>query len=313
VESETMSGLAEKQMKYKKKRVLGSDFEILNFSGIEEGKEFPHASKKTKDELLNNFSKDSKIAIYESFYSEPRVVTIKYHEDHKEYIEILSQKTHTLCQQFSFVFPYPIIKSLVENFIHANFFEPIISILDEGKTLKLSDQGQGITNKSAILKVGFTTANSYHKNFIAGVGSGFPTIEHYANMSGGTLTIEDNLIQGTVVTLSLIPYKNNLNLNKEPYQNICKNEPFSIHTIEDFNFPLPKSLSERQQEVLVAVTDCGFIGPSQLAKLFEISVATAYRDLQYLECQGYVHSDAGKRTITKEGLHYLETYIFGTN
>jgi len=316
VESETMSGIAEKQMKYKRTRASGSDFEILDFTGTDTRKEISSISQNTKVQAREDFSKDSKIAVYESPYSAPRIIHITYYSDLKKYIEELSQKTHQLCQQFTFVFPYPIIKSLIENLIHADFTEPVISILNEGKMLRIADQGQGIINKSHALQVGFSTARTYHKTHIAGVGSGLPTVAYYADMSNGSLIIEDNINKGTVITLNLAPRQNKSSTptNEQHPPSEQNNLYYDIQKLNQTTYPLStKSLSERQQEVLVAVTDCGFIGPSQLAELFEISTATAYRDLQYLERQGYVHSDAGKRTITQEGLHYLETHIFGTS
>ena len=40
-----------------------------------------------------------------------------------------------------------VIREIVENFIHAHFVEPIISILDGGNTIRFADQGPGIEDK----------------------------------------------------------------------------------------------------------------------------------------------------------------------
>ena len=37
-----------------------------------------------------------------------------------------------------------VIREIVENFVHAHFAEPIISILDGGDTIRFADQGPGI-------------------------------------------------------------------------------------------------------------------------------------------------------------------------
>ena len=42
------------------------------------------------------------------------------------------------------------------------------------------------------------------KNYIRGVGSGLPIVREYLESSHGTITIEDNLGTGAVVTVSLV-------------------------------------------------------------------------------------------------------------
>ena len=295
-----MSGSSESKIIYTQPMGPDADLEFFNLP------------KNITSQIKNDshYSKDVKIVIYESFCSSPRINTIQYISNTKKYIEKICQETHMLCQQFTFSFPYPIIKSLIENFIHTDFCEPIISIFNEGKTIRLSDQGSGIPNKDIARQVGFSTANSQQKDFIPGVGSGFPSIIYYSDMMGGNLNIEDNIKKGSVITLDI---SNNTNSAKDSIVQKTQTKKKTSNNYLSQEKVLLKSLSERQQEVLVAVTDCGLIGPSQLAEIFEISVATAYRDLQCLEHLGYVRSEAGKRTITKDGLFYLETYIFGNN
>jgi predicted HTH transcriptional regulator len=302
-----MSGLAEKHMQYKEKRGRSSDFEILNFDTVGEHAELFQAHQSSRTSSQESPSRNAKIVVYEPPHNTVKMLTVSYSKYHKEYIEELSLSTHRLCQQLGSTFPYSVINSLAENLIHADFNEPVISILDGGKTLRFSDQGKGIVNKRAAIQAGFSTATTHHKAHIAGVGSGFPSITHYASVSGGKLSIEDNLKQGTVVTLSLT--------SKEEHNPslVQENTPCSESNFEESKPLATLSLTERQQEVLVAVADCAHVGPSQMAELFEISVATAYRDLQYLEQQGYVRSVAGKRAVTEEGLNYLEGYVFGTN
>jgi len=302
-----MSSSAEKQMKYDPAKTADLNFEILDLSKPKEQAQSSHSSRETFRKHNEKLSTDAQIVVYESPHCSPQIVTIKHLSHYGDLIENLSVKTHQLCQQFDTVFPYTIIRSLVENFIHAEFAEPIISILESGNMLRLSDQGCGIKNKDAALLAGFSTAKAQHKTYISGVGSGLSNVLHYANMLGGTLTIEDNLNQGTVVTLSLPSNNGRTPLQEASRTAIPENTDIDY---EAFKPPTAMALTERQQEVLVAVKDCGHIGPSQVAELLDISIATAYRDLQYLEHQAYVYTKSGKRIITKEGIQYLDTFIF---
>ena len=47
-----------------------------------------------------------------------------------------------------------VIREIVENFIHAHFMEPIISILDGGNTIRFADQGPGIEDKELAFEFG---------------------------------------------------------------------------------------------------------------------------------------------------------------
>ena len=258
-------------------------------------------------------SKDVRIVLYESPNCSPYITIVSHHTPISSYIEEISQATHKISQMCDISFPYPIIKSLVENFTHADFCDPIISIFNKGASLRLSDQGKGISNKEACLQPGFTTAQVKHKNHISGVGSGLVNIKHFADMSGGTLLIQDNINRGTVITLCLQSSKDDNN----SHSGNTFSDSRKYFSEEDF-IPAPappkhSSLSIRQQEVLVTIADCENAGPSKIARLLGISVSTAHRDLQFLESHDYLLSKEGKRTITSEGIAYLEQYIFNSN
>ena len=91
-------------------------------------------------------------------------------------------------------------RELIENLVHASFAGVVITILDGGNTLRVSDQGPGIPDKDAALRPGFTSADATAKRYIRGVGSGFSVVTETLAGLGGTLEIEDNLGRGTVVT-----------------------------------------------------------------------------------------------------------------
>jgi Mn-dependent DtxR family transcriptional regulator len=64
-------------------------------------------------------------------------------------------------------------------------------------------------------------------------------------------------------------------------------------------------LSVRQKNVLALVLESGLAGPSLVSKELGVGISTAYRDLAMLEEVGLIASEAGKRTLTPEGLSYL--------
>ena len=98
-----------------------------------------------------------------------------------------------------------VIREIVENFIHAYFKAPTITILDGGNTIRFSDQGPGIKQKDLALEYGTSSATEEMKHYIRGVGSGLPYAQQYMVDKGGSLDIEDNLGGGTVVTISTHP------------------------------------------------------------------------------------------------------------
>ncbi|GAG73600.1 unnamed protein product, partial [marine sediment metagenome] len=88
---------------------------------------------------------------------------------------------------------YVVIKEIVENLIHANFNEVVVSIYKDGNVIRISDQGPGITDKKKAILPGFTTAKEDMKRYIRGVGSGLPIAKESIELSGGSMNIDDNL------------------------------------------------------------------------------------------------------------------------
>ena len=146
----------------------------------------------------------ARIAVYDDMAMVPRVVVIEP-TDIRAFLEQITESVFQLATQQGGDWSFMLIRELVENFIHASFVEVSISILDKGKTLVFSDQGPGIPNKQAALKPSFSSATKAMKRYIRGVGSGLPIVEEQLRLKNGTITIEDNLGHGTIVTVSLIP------------------------------------------------------------------------------------------------------------
>lgn len=144
----------------------------------------------------------ARIAVYDDMEMSPRVAVIEP-KDIRDYLAEITSTTYDLMTQQGGTFAFSMIRELVENYIHAAFVEPTISILDHGQTLVFSDQGPGIPNKRDAMRPSFTSATLEMKKYIRGVGSGLPIVEEYVRRNHGTITIEDNLGHGTIVTVSL--------------------------------------------------------------------------------------------------------------
>lgn len=178
--------------------------------------------------------------------------------------------------------PYTVIREVSENFIHAKFAEIIVSILDQGKTIRFSDQGPGITHKDKAQLPGFTSAVEPMKRYIRGVGSGLPIVKDYLDFSNGTITIEDNLECGSVVTISLT--------SQAGAQHAPK--------IESLTPPL----STREKDFLPFFLHEGALGVTDLVNLTGIPQSSTYVTLKKLEEYGLIEKTVNqKRMLTDLG------------
>jgi len=256
-------------------------------------KEKKNTNKKVSENKISSTVKKVRIALYDSFASTPQIIDLQEDEIRK-FMDLLSQKTYQYSHERGGKIPFVVIKEVVENLIHANFREVVVSIYKNGNVIRISDQGPGIGDKVKAILPGFTTANEEMKRYIRGVGSGLPIAKESIELSGGSINIADNLSSGTVITLSLPTYG---------YKGIgsTKREQKSSQQI---------SLSKRQSKVLFLITELSKSGPSKVASELKISLSTAYRELVFLEDIGFIKSDKrGKRSLTKRGLEFLENFF----
>lgn len=210
-----------------------------------------------------------------------------------EYIENLASKTYELSHALGGSIPYTAIREVTENFIHSGFAEPVISILDGGDTIRFADQGPGISEKEKVRLPGFTSATTEMKRYIRGVGSGLPIVGDFLSLNGGSLSIEDNVSSGTVVTITTRAAV------RELHHAPIRQEPVRLSTSI-------KELSSRQTRILALMVDQGTVGPTIVAKELGISVATAHRDLEFLESRSLIETTADRRRIiTDEGFSLL--------
>ena len=199
--------------------------------------------------------------------------------------------------------PEEALRELVENLIHAGFRGVVISVLEGGNVVRISDKGPGVENKTRAFEFGFSGATPEALREIRGVGAGLGLARAAAGKVGGTVTLEDNIGGGTVATVAV----------GETSQVIDSSKPTTTPLVPQRKYPdaVPKmNISERQQKALITVLECGEVGPSTVADRLEISVSTAYRDLSVLEEHGLVTSaESGKRVITPLGRDLVEAIV----
>jgi hypothetical protein len=199
--------------------------------------------------------------------------------------EGLTARAYGLAREEGGSIPLNVFRELIENLVHASFTGVVITILDGGNTLRISDQGPGIPDKEAALRPGFTSASATAKRHIRGVGSGFSVAQRSLAGLGGTLEIEDNLGKGTVITARIPP----------PVET-----PLAPTPAPEYNLP------ERQLKVLLLTVELAPVGPTRIAQELGVSASTAYRDLVSLEEAGFVACrPSGHRSATDAGLAYV--------
>lgn len=195
--------------------------------------------------------------------------------------------------------PEESIREVVENLIHAGYQGVVISVLDGGNVVRVSDKGVGVENKSRAMEFGFSGAAPEALGEIRGIGAGLGIARAAAEKLGGTLTIEDNIGGGTVATISVAGDEGAPKEADPPTPQ--RRYPDGVPRM---------NISERQQKALITVLECGEVGPSTVADRLEISVSTAYRDLSVLEEHGLVMGDeSGKRLISPLGRDLVEAII----
>ena len=229
----------------------------------------------------------ARIALYDDLKSAPRITKIEP-AGTTEYIEKLTVTIYEQAKLAGGKIPYSVIREVSENFIHAQFREIVVSILDDGNTIRFADQGPGIREKEKAQQPGFSSAIEPMKDFIRGVGSGFPIVKEYLDSSAGSIMIEDNLTSGAVVTISLVA------------------KPTPAPTREPALLPRFQ-LNAREQEFIRQLAREGELRVTDLTEL-GYAPATVSNTLVKLEEQGLVEKLPNKkRTLTPLGQQLAPT------
>ena len=226
----------------------------------------------------------ARVALYDDLKAAPRITKIEPAPTN-EFIENLTTTVYEQAKLAGGKIPYVVIREVSENFIHARFSEIVVSILDDGNTVRFADQGPGIQEKEKAQQPGFSSAVEPMKDYIRGVGSGFPIVRDYLDDRAGTIVIEDNLLTGAVVTVSLAK----------------KRRPAAGSGRDEIRLPLPP-LSEREKLFVDLLRREGELGVSELGELSGTPVSTVHNTLKKLEEAGVVERASGKkRALTELG------------
>ncbi len=225
----------------------------------------------------------ARIACYDDLMSAPRITEIPP-SGTAEFIEALASTTYTQAQQAGGSIPYTAIREVSENFIHAQFREIIVSILDHGNTIRFSDQGPGIPHKEKAQMPGFSSATEPMKRYIRGVGSGLPLVKEYLSFKHGRITIEDNLKSGAVVTLSINPEQDDPRPISQKKRGVI----------------IP-ALNDREKDVLFMFMQEHTLRLTDIKDELGISPSSVHRILGKLEEQGLIESVGKMRVLTDFG------------
>ena len=194
-----------------------------------------------------------------------------------------------------------VMREIVENFIHAHFASPTITILDHGNTIRFSDRGPGIKEKELALQYGTSSATESMKHYIRGVGSGLPYAQQYMIDKGGSLTIEDNISGGTVVTISTRS-ASDAHIQTHPSTEKVEISPRETSS----QLSLPKiEISPRGQKVFAYLSEHELVGPTELVRMYGLSIPTWSRELRSLEEIGLIRKISQKYQLTQAGLALL--------
>ena len=235
----------------------------------------------------------ARVALYDDLKSAPRITRVEPAPTN-EFIEKLTTVVYEQSHQAGGKIPYTLIREVSENFIHARFHEIVVSILDDGNTLRFADQGPGIHEKEKAQQPGFTSAIEPMKQYIRGVGSGFPIVKDYLDDRNGLIEIEDNISAGAVVTISL-----------EHHPTRSSSAPATEEAS-----PLPRiPLSEREKTFIRLIAREGSLGVTDLKELTGTASSTTFNTLKKLSEAGLVEMLPGQkqRTLTPLGLEIART------
>ena len=261
---------------------------------------------------------ETRIAVYDDVAAAPRVVVIEPTEI-RSYLEEIVQAVNRLSHEQGGQIPFMVMREIVENFIHAHFASPTITILDHGNTIRFSDRGPGIKEKELALQYGTSSATESMKHYIRGVGSGLPYAQQYMIDKGGSLTIEDNISGGTVVTISTrsaseaytqtrpSTEKIEISSRETSSQGSFKQDSSSRNKNPDISqISLPKiEISPRGQKVFAYLSEHEVVGPTELVRMYDLSIPTWSRELKSLEEIGLIRKIGQKYQLTQAGLALL--------
>ena len=278
---------------------------------------FPFVEENTNQDEKNTGSDNSltvryaaRIAVYDDKSAAPRVVLVEP-KDVRSYLDEIAATVNQLAHEQGGKIPFMVMREIVENFIHARFVAPTISIMDNGNTIRFSDQGPGIKEKNRALEFGTSSATEEMKSFIRGVGFGLPYAQQYMVEKGGSLTLEDNISGGTIVTLSTRRSKDahiqtlptQEDAEETPVNQEKQSIPRASHTVPQQPVTqLPNLvLTDRAKLVLQYLSEHEWVGATELTSAYGLSTPTWSRELKSLVNIGIIGKIGQKYKLTTIG------------
>ena len=278
---------------------------------------FPFVEENTNQDEKNTDSSNSltvryaaRIAVYDDKSAAPRVVLVEP-KDVRSYLDEIAATVNQLAHEQGGKIPFMVMREIVENFIHARFVAPTISIMDNGNTIRFSDQGPGIKEKNRALEFGTSSATEEMKSFIRGVGFGLPYAQQYMVEKGGSLTLEDNISGGTIVTLSTRRSKD-AHIQTLPTQEDV--EEITVNQVEQaisrVSHTIPQQpvtqlpnlvLTDRAKLVLQYLSEHEWVGATELTSAYGLSTPTWSRELKSLVNIGIIGKIGQKYKLTTIG------------
>ncbi len=271
----------------------------------------------------------AQVATYDDLRSAPRISKIEPAAT-GDFINTLATTIYDQAKSMGGSIPFTVIKEVSENFIHARFTEIVVSVFDKGNTIRFADQGPGIAYKEKAQQPGFSSATEPMKEYIRGVGSGLPIVKEYLQFSRGSLSIEDNMGTGAVITISMTPtqseqvndrdvfrdnssafYRQTLPASFENNSQNALNNPFVQQPQSQTQYvPYESSpikmamgtLTQREKDFLSVLLYEGSLGVSEISSLTEVPHSSAHYIFKKLEEAGLIERiGKAKRMLTPLG------------
>jgi len=202
--------------------------------------------------------------------------------------------------------PEVALRELIDNLIHAQYKGALISLV-EGDTVRIADKGPGIEDKERAFEIGYSGAKPEVLQEIRGVGAGLGIARAAIEKAEGTVSLDDNLGGGTVVTVSMsrkpVPAEPHIRITRERLPG----------TLEYDDEEGQKGvLSPRRVFIMFALFEGNVLGPTAVADRINTSTSTAYRELVTLTEKDLVYQPngfEGKYTLTELGQLIVEDLL----
>ena len=230
------------------------------------------------DDALRGTTLVVRVALHRAALEPPLITEIRDIEP-----AAIIESTFACVAQVSSVPPLA-LREIIENLIHAGFTDALVTVLDAGRTVRVSDRGPGIAEPRRALEPGYTTANEHIRSVVRGAGSGLALAQGLVAAEGGTLEIHDNLGGGCVVTISI---------DGPPAPD---------------DAALPGQPSDAQRSLLALLLEMAPAHPEAMARELGLPLGVVGRELVLLEHRGLVARFAdGGRVLTERGAAIVAT------